>query len=187
MGIHTQLSGSSRAPGRRTANSTRSSEPSRVLTLRSYCEEVSTSSSSAPSCTSPQVPRALTLVSTLLRSRTPPASSCISPRPFCTASRRSLTSLKDSPRRFSSVPCSFSSTVCRISSSFFELLSCISRTRWSSVPRSWSSPSRLLRLSWLTWSVTLFNCSPCWLPSVPTLLVSESPTRVSCWFTSSRR
>ena len=56
---------------------------------------VSNCSSKADNWTSPQVPRVLTLVSTRLRSPTPAASVCISPRPRWTCSSRSLTSWKD--------------------------------------------------------------------------------------------
>ena len=84
------------------------------------------SSSRAPSCTSPKMPRFFTLVSTRLRSPTPVARFCISPRPRCTASSRSETSLNDWPRRVSSVLCSFSSTVARICSSL-AALSCLHR------------------------------------------------------------
>ena len=98
-----------------------------VSTLRAYWSGVSTCSSRPPSCTSPNMPRVLTLVSTRCRSRRRPAASvCISPRPRCTCSSRSATCLKLSPRRCSSVACSFSSTVARICSSFFSL-SCLDR------------------------------------------------------------
>ena len=103
MGSHTQAAGSSLGPGSLTAYSTISREPGSTCTLRSNCAGVRISSSSAPSWTSAQVPRALTLVSTRLRSPTPVARLCISPSPFCTDSSWSLTSLNDSPRRFSSV------------------------------------------------------------------------------------
>ena len=83
------------------ANSTRSALPSFVATFVPYCPGASTCSSSAPSCTSPHVPRVLTLVRTRLRSPTPDASACISPRPRCTCSRRSLTVRNDSPSRAS--------------------------------------------------------------------------------------
>ena len=55
--------------------------PAMVSTFFAYCSGVSTCSSSISSCTSPQVPRVLTLVSTRFRSPTPIASCCISPRP----------------------------------------------------------------------------------------------------------
>ena len=119
MGNHTGCS--SFLPGRRIANSTSSSLPGTVLTLRANWSGVSTLSMMAPSCISPQVPRDFTLVITRLRSPTLPARVCISPRPLCTCSSRSDTSLKDSPRRCSSVACSFSSTVRRISSSLVAL------------------------------------------------------------------
>ena len=98
------------------ANSTRSLLPGFTATFEPYCSFVSTSSSRRPSCTSPQVPLVFTLVSTRRRSPTPAASSCISPRPLWTDSRRSDTNRKDSPSRFSRVLCSFSSTVLRMSS-----------------------------------------------------------------------
>ena len=46
------------------------------------------------SCTSPKMPRVLTLVSTRLSEPTSRARFCISPRPLCTCSRRSATCLK---------------------------------------------------------------------------------------------
>ena len=66
---------------------------------------------SAPSWTSPKVPRVLTLLSTRLSEPTSLASFCISPMPRWTCSSRSATWRKLSPRRCSSVACSFSSTV----------------------------------------------------------------------------
>ncbi|MCY1544936.1 hypothetical protein D9M68_808500 [compost metagenome] len=111
-------------PGRRMANSTTASLPGTGLTLLAYWSGVMLSSIRRASCTSPQVPRDFTLVSTRFRSPTPAASACISPSPLCTASRRSDTSLKDSPRRCSSVAWSFSSTVRRISSSLALLSVC---------------------------------------------------------------
>ena len=127
-------------PGRRIANSTRSLLPGTVATLVAYCSGVNTCSSRPASCTSPKMPRVLTLVSTRLSEPTSRASACISPRPLCTCSSRSATCLKLSPRRCSSVACSFSSTVARICSSFFSLPSCSAASRGSTVLRT--SPRR---------------------------------------------
>src|SRR5438309_1011454 len=78
------------------AYSTRSREPGRVATFFANWSGVSICSRSEPSCTSPQVPRTLTLVRTRLSSPTPVARFCISPRPLCTSSSRSDTCLNDS-------------------------------------------------------------------------------------------
>ena len=118
------------------ANSTRSLLCSRVATFAANCSGARTCSSSVPSCTSPHVPRVLTLVSTFFRSPTPVASVCISPRPLCTCSSRSLTCLNDSPSRCSSVVCSFSSTVARIWSSLLAVSRCSARNatrRWCAI------------------------------------------------------
>ena len=88
-----------------------------------------------PSCTSPQVPRVLTLVNTRLRSPTPVASCCISPSPRCTCSSRSDTSLNEESSRLERVLCSFSSTVSRIFSSLAALSSCSARSCCSRVAR----------------------------------------------------
>jgi hypothetical protein len=93
---------------------------------------VSTCSSKASSCTSPNTPRVFTLVSTRCRLPTPTASVCISPSPLCTCSSRSATCLKLSLRRVSSVLCSFSSTVLRISSSLAAFV-CCSCASWDSM------------------------------------------------------
>ena len=57
-----------------------------------YWSGVSVCSNIFSSWYSPNTPRVFTLLSTRLRSPTPVASCCISPKPLCTASRRSLTS-----------------------------------------------------------------------------------------------
>ena len=103
--------------GSLSANSTRAPLPAMVSTFLAYCSGVSTCSSSISSCTSPQVPRVLTLVSTRFKSPTPSASCCISPSPWWTRSSRSDTCWNEAVRRVSKVACSFSSTVLRISSS----------------------------------------------------------------------
>ncbi len=126
-------------PGRRIAYSTRSWVSGRTAALTTYWRSASISDSSAPSCTSPQMPRDLTLVSTFFRSPTPVASERISPRPLYTCSRRSLTSEKLSPRRLLSVLCRFSSTVLRISSSFTLVSLRISPIVLNSVSRMRSS------------------------------------------------
>ena len=127
----------------------------------------------APSCSSPQVPRVFTLVITRLRSPTLPASVCISPRPLCTCSSRSLTSLNDSPRRCSSVACSFSSTVRRISSSRAALSDWMVARRSLSVPRSCSA--------W-TWLDCASPPSCCWM----SFLRESSVLRVVCASASKR-
>ena len=113
IGIHTGAPPSV-WPGSLSANSTRAPLPAIVSTFFAYCSGVSTCSSSISNCTSPQVPRVFTLVSTRFRSPTPSASCCISPRPWCTRSSRSDTCWNDALKRASSVACSFSSTVLRI-------------------------------------------------------------------------
>ena len=127
---------SSVLPGRRIANSTCASLPGTVLTLRPYCSGVIPSSIRRANCTSPQVPRVLTLVNTRFKSPTPVARVCISPSPLCTASSRSDTCLNDSPSRNSSVACSFSSTVRRISSSLLALSVCNASKRCSTAARN---------------------------------------------------
>ena len=172
MGSQTQLPGSSSGPGSLTAYSTISREPGSTCTLRSNCPGARISSSSAPSWTSAQVPRALTLVSTRLRSPTPVARVCISPSPFCTDSSWSLTSLNDSPRRFSSVDWSFSSTVVRICSSFFSLPACSSMTRVSMVVRMPSSAVWLEALSSASRLETPSSCARCTSAMPPSVSAS---------------
>ena len=65
--------------------------PGIVSTFFPYCSGAKTCSSNAPSCTSPKVPRVLTLLSTRLSEPTSLASFCISPRPRWTCSSRSAT------------------------------------------------------------------------------------------------
>jgi hypothetical protein len=113
--------------------------PARSLRCVAYWSDVSTLSMMAPNCISPQVPRVFTLVITRFKSPTLPARVCISPRPLCTCSSRSLTSLKDSPRRCSSVAWSFSSTVRRISSSLVALSAWMAARRSLSAVRSCSA------------------------------------------------
>ena len=160
IGSHTGCS--SLLPGRRMANSTSSSLPGMVLIFLPNCAGVSTFSMMAPSCISPQVPRDLTLVITRFRSPTLLARVCISPRPLCTCSSRSLTSLNDSPRRCSSVACNFSSTVRRISSSLVAL------SAWMAASRSLSAAR---------------NCSAfCWLPCTMPESCSDTPScRAENW------
>ncbi len=117
------------------AQSNFSTPPGLTLACLANCSGVKNCSRMASSCTSPQPPRVLTLLSTRFKSPTPEASDCISPKPLCTCSRRSLTSLKDAPKRCSSVACSFSSTVCRINSSLPSLLLCSSCSCCASVLR----------------------------------------------------
>ena len=105
--------------------------PGIVSTFFAYCAGANTCSRSAPSCTSPKVPRVLTLLSTRLSEPTSLASFCISPMPRCTCSSRSATWRKLSPSRCSRVACSFSSTVARICSSFFSLSAWIASSRVS--------------------------------------------------------
>ena len=151
LGVDRQPTGAppSVVPGSLIANSTRAlaARPRSPRSSRTG-PTVSTCSSSMPSCTSPQVPRDFTLVSTRFRSPTPIASCCISPRPWCTFSSRSETSLNDSPRRCSSVACSFSSTVRRISSSRAPLSVCRSRIFASSVARTRPCAGRWIRSAW---------------------------------------
>ena len=106
--------GSPSSTGSLTANSTRSEAPGLVATFSRYWSGVRMSARIAPSCTSPKIPRAFTLPSTRLRSPTPVAMDCMSPRPLYTASSWSLTCLNDADRRSLSVRESFSSTVARI-------------------------------------------------------------------------
>ena len=82
-----------------------------VATFASYCAGASTCSSSAPSCTSPHVPRVLTLVSTFFRSPTPGRERLhLAEAPVHLL--QPLAHLRnDSPSRASSVPWSRSSTV----------------------------------------------------------------------------
>ncbi len=130
------------------------------------------------SCTSPQPPRFLTLLSTRLRSPTPVASCCISPSPRWTCSSRSETSLNEASRRVLRVVCSFSSTVPRICSSLAALSACSSFRRSSRVLRI--SPMRC-SLRWISslrrWpSVSAKRCCD----SAPsTRLLRASSTRVS--------
>ena len=121
------------SPGSLTAYSTYAELPCLVATLASYCSCESICSSIAPSCISPRTPRDLTFESTFLRSPTPMAKVCISPRPLYTCSSRSLTILKDWPIRSLSVFSSFSSTVALICSSFLLLSSCMEVKRFSTV------------------------------------------------------
>ena len=147
------------------ANSTRSALPGTVATLVAYCSGVNTCSSSPASCTSPKMPRVLTLVSTRFSEPTSRASVCISPRPLCTCSSRSATCLKLSPRRCSSVACSFSSTVARICSSFFSLPSCNAPSRVSTAlrtsPRRRSLASDSVRSCSPRLSARRFNAASC--------------------------
>ena len=159
------------------ANSTRSALFGRVATFSAYCSAVSTCSSRLASCTSPQVPRVLTLVSTFLRSPTPAASVCISPRPRCTCSSRSETSLKDSPRRCSSVACSFSSTVLRISSSLAAFSVWMAPRRVSTVRRNCSTRASKLCVSRFRCWPKASNCCACSVPSCPTCPASPWPKR----------
>ncbi len=180
------------------ANSTWSFEPCLVLTLAWYCSGAMICSRMFPSWISPNTPRVFTLLSTFFRSPTPCARCCISPRPFCTASSRSLTSLNDCPNLSSRVLCSFSSTVSRIFSSFnsvvFTNSSCL-RPRasnccfcivlnsftlrvnesWNAL-RFWVSSSRLVLECW-------FSISPIWLSLSSIFSLSVSRARV--WFTDS--
>ena len=117
------------------------------------------------------MPRTFTLVSRCLRSPTPCASVCISPRPRCTISSRSATCLKLSPSRACKVDCSFSSTVWRISSSLALLLCCSCAICSCKVPRISASRRALASLKasscWLSVSDTCFcicakpACTPC--------------------------
>ena len=149
MGNHTGPALAS-SPGRRMAYSTSSLDAGRTLTFLSYCSGARICSRMAPNCTSPQVPRSLTLVKTRLRSPTPVAKVCISPSPRCTASSLSLTILKDSPMRFSKALCNCSSTVFCICSSFFSLLSCNDFILVSMVSRSSLLRASFFSLSSLT-------------------------------------
>ncbi len=74
--------GSPCSTGSFTANSTRSELPGLVATFCSYCEGASTSERMAPSWASPKMPRVFTLERVFLRSPTPAASVCMSPRPL---------------------------------------------------------------------------------------------------------
>ena len=78
------------AAARESARRTRRARCCRAASRRSSRTAPASAgrTSSASSCTSPQAPRVLTLVSTRLRSPTPTASVCISPRPWCTCSSR---------------------------------------------------------------------------------------------------
>jgi hypothetical protein len=120
--------------------------PGRVATCTAYWSGTNTCSSRLASCASPKMPRVLTLVSRCLRSPTPWASVCISPRPLCTCSSRSATCLKLSPRRACSVVCSFSSTVARISSSLAALVVCSCASCWFSASRTAVMPRALVSL-----------------------------------------
>ncbi len=185
MGSHT--SPPSLLPGRRTAYSTRSLAPGCTATLAAYCSGVSMSSSNMPSCTSPQPPRDFTLVSTRFRSPTPVARDCISPRPLCTCSSRSLTSWKLSPRRFSSVPCSFSSTVARICSSLasFSLRSSSRLSDRVLRSRSWRSPLAVVRASIL--AATPSICCFCASWAFTAWASSRSRSSFICRLVSDRR
>ena len=85
------------------------------------------------------MPRVLTFESTFLRSPTPEAMLCISPRLSYTFSSRSLTSLKD----FWSCVSSFSLTVFWMTSSFFWFSSCI-EVSWRIIVRRIFSSFSLL-------------------------------------------
>ena len=147
MGIHTGGPPST-MPGNFRANSTRAPLPGSVSTFFAYWSTVSTCSSSISSCTSPQVPRVFTLVSTRFRSPTPSASCCISPRPWWTFSSRSDTCWNEALKRVSSVACSFSSTVLRISSRRAPLSACKSRILFSKVARTSSMRCAFDSVSW---------------------------------------
>ena len=153
MGSQTGLPSS---PGSLTAYSTTLRLPSRVATSRAYCSGARISSRIAPSCSSPSIPRVLTFESTRLRSPTPEASACISPRPRYTCSSRSLTAENERAMRSSSVCCSFSSTTRRISASCRPFSCWMSESRRSVVSRI---PSSFCSFS----SAKEFNRSSIWL------------------------
>src|SRR5574343_177043 len=168
------------------AKSTRSPLPGRVATLAENWSAVSNCSSSAESWTSPQVPRVLTLVSTRFRSPTPAASVCISPKPRCTCSSRSLTSLNDSPRRCSSVACSFSSTVRRISSSLLALSAWIAVSRPSTVNLRRSKRSSRPSEKRFSSRAKASSRSACKVPNWPTCVVTAWLNRLADCARSSR-
>ena len=164
-----------RAGGSRTRRAVRCRES--VSTLVAYCCGVSTSASSAASCTSPHMPRVLTLASTRFRSPTPTASDCISPSPRCTCSRRSDTMRNDSPSRCSSVAAA-SRRPSRASARASPRCRCASR-RGVARP-SLRTASRRCSLD----SVSLVSCSPKRPIAAPTSVRSPrppGPAPRACW------
>ena len=80
LGIHRQKDFPVVPAGQADDKDSRALRP--MSKLRSYWAGERICSSSTDSCSSPKVPRTLTLVSTFLMSPTPRASPCISPRPL---------------------------------------------------------------------------------------------------------
>ena len=162
--------------------------PRTVSTLVAYCSSVSACSSKAASCTSPNMPRVLTLLSTRLSGSdvVRPASSSRrcrdAPAP---AARRPGGSCRRAAAR--AWPCSFSSTVARICSSFFSL-------------SSWIAPSLVsteTRTSFMRWSfdwASACNCrvsasdrsrsdAACRVPCAASVASSDSRTS-PCWWSA---
>ena len=143
-------------PGSLMANSTNSVPLFLVLTFASYCSGLIICSRSAPSWTSPNVPRIFTLLRTFLRPPTSCASDFISPRPFCTFSSCERTISKDCPMRSLRVFCNFSSTITRMSSRRFSV-DCISVSCWRAIASNFwrcSSPVVIMFLC-------MASCSCC--------------------------
>ena len=145
-------------PGSLIANSTNSVPLFFVLTLASYCSGLIICSSNAPNCTSPNVPRIFTLLSTFFSPPTSWARDFISPRPFCTFSSCERTISNDCPIRSFNVFCNFSSTIRRISSKRFSV-DLISVSCWRAIVSNFcrcNSPVVIIFLWRTSWSCCIF-------------------------------